>query len=108
MANDASNNAGLRRHDSSVVAEDARRFLADPNTVRVVESMREEIVRAIETTASDGSPDDQNYQLELNRMLRSLHRMRSGMSIKGQLDDLRQAGFRSVEQKDEEDETGGI
>ena len=83
----------LRRHTPEVAAEDTRRFLQDPNTVRVLESMREELVRAIESTPSDGTPEGDATQLEMNRMLRTLARMRAGMSIKTQLQDLREAGF---------------
>ena len=101
MSESPVNNAGLRRHDSAIVAEDARRFLSDPSTVRVLESMREEVIRTIESTASDGSEGDQHVQLELNRMLRTLARMRQGMSIKTQLQDLRAAGFRSGEPEPE-------
>lgn len=88
--------SSLRRNDPSVIAADTRRILADPTVVRALDEMREELVRAIETTPCTGTPEDTERHLEMGRMLRTLRRMRSGMNLRAQLDDLRAANFQTL------------
>lgn len=94
----------LKRHDPSVVAEDNRRALADPVIQAQLDQMRETIVHQIETTPPDGTPESIEVELELCRTLRTLKRMRSGMVVISQIDELRAAGYRS---KAPEPETEG-
>lgn len=97
MSQNAANNAGLRRHDPSVEAEDARRVLADPAVTAAFERMEKACVDALALAQSDGSPEFQQQQDETVRTLRTIRRLRMGMGIKTQLDDLRAAGFKPVD-----------
>ncbi len=99
MSSRAGNNAQVRsptlnRHSPEVVAEDTRRVLADPATVRAFAQMEAEIVDQI-AVAPNGTPEMEEMERELCRTLRTLRRLKGGMNVIPQMDDLRAAGFRS-------------
>lgn len=85
-----------RRESPEVQSEDAKRLLNDPAFERGVERVREGLVAELENFKSSGSPEDEDYEREICRSLRTLKRVRLAIagSVQGQT--LREAGFRPL------------
>jgi len=94
-----------RRRAPDVEADEARRILDDPAFIRGHDRLRNELIRRIEEFKSGGTGEDEEYQLELCRSLRTLKSLRQmiGATIQGQT--LREAGFRprNPDTQDEDD-----
>ena len=84
----------LRRNDPDVRANDVRRVLADPAVLREFDQMEREIIEQI-CVAPNGRPEDDERERELCRTLRTIKRLRGGLSMTPQLDELRANEFQS-------------
>lgn len=82
-----------RRHDPDVVAADAARALADPVYQRSLEAAEEALVDSLAMAKDDGSARFDDWERETCRTLRTLRRIRSGVSLLPQLDELRANNF---------------
>ena len=95
----AENNAqvrepSLRRKDFDVLAEDARRLLADPAVQRVLENMETNLVNAI-IKAPTSTPEDIENERELVRQLRTTRGLKMQLFSTTQMQDLQDSDFKS-------------
>ena len=95
----AENNAqvrepSLRRKDFDVLAEDARRLLADPAVQRVLENMETNLINAI-INAPTSTPEDVENERELVRQLRTTRGLKMQLFSTTQMQDLQDSDFKS-------------
>lgn len=90
-----------KRESPEAVADEAQRLLDDPAFKRGIELVREGLVRELETSKSDGSPEQEDFEREICRSLRSLRGVRHAIAACVQGQTLREAGFKPVSQEKE-------
>ena len=99
MSEDFIRKPHLRRNDPDVKANDALRVVSDPAVVREFEQMEREIIEQI-VVAPDGTSESIEMERELCRQLRTMRRLRTGLQLTPQLNDLREAEYQSKHPED--------
>ena len=83
-----------QRQSRETIAAEADRLLNDPAFQRGYKAVREGIIGQLEAIQHDGSESMEDYERELCRSLRTLHRVRRAIAIGVQGQQLREADFR--------------
>ncbi len=94
---------GTKRDSPEFAANDAKRLLDDPAFKRGIELVREGIVRELEQSKADGSPEQEDFERECCRSLRSLKSIRLAIAACVQGQTLREAGFKPHEPQGDSD-----
>ena len=92
---------GGKRESPEAIAAEAQRLLDDPAFQRGVDLCRESLVRELEGIKADGSPEQEDFEREVCRSLRTLKTLRHAIAACVQGQTLREAGFRPVDPKKE-------
>ena len=90
-----------KREAPDVIANEAERLLTDPAYVRGYTNVREGIVYQLENMKHGGGKEDDDYCLELCRVLRTLKSTKRAMSVGVQTQSLREHNFRAQVPEDE-------
>jgi hypothetical protein len=85
-----------KRQATDVQANEAKRLLNDPAYMRGFDMVRDGLIHSLEQFKHSGSKEDDDWEREVCRSLRTLISTRRAMSagVQGQI--LREAGFRAV------------
>ncbi len=67
--------------DNERIASEADRLLSDPAFQRAYDMIREGYVKALEEAKSDGSPEFEDYVIDIARSLRNLNALRRTLSL---------------------------
>lgn len=110
MARPDTSNAHVRegaRQKPDKLAADAERLVNDPAFLRAYNAVRDELVRRIESfqpSFGEGtSHENDAYERELCRSLRTLSRLRTAIGGAPMLQLLREAGFRPKQPEKDDD-----
>ena len=99
------NNAHVRgeskRQAVETIAADADRLLNDPAFIQGFDGLKNDIVKLIESTVPDGSPECENAEREMCRTLRTMSNLRRRIGASVQNQTLRLADFKSIEPEKE-------
>ena len=91
-----------KRQSDEVQANDAKRLLADPAYVRGYDNVHRALTGMLENFQHSGSTEDDEFEREICRSLRTLARVKRAMAIGIQGQALREADFRpKAPEKDE-------
>lgn len=85
-----------RRQDKDILAEEAKRILDDPAFQRGFNAVRDGLISAIENSKSDGGQEQENYERELCRSLRTLNTIKRNISLGIQGQTLRLANYQAT------------
>lgn len=91
------------RKKAEVLAGDAERLLNDPAFKQGFDGLRNDTIKLIESTPHDGSPEFDAAEREMCRTLRTLDQLRKRITLCTQIQALRLADFKSVEDERPED-----
>lgn len=83
-----------RRESGEVQANEAQRLLNDPAYIKGFNAVRDALIRTLEEFQHSGSREDDDFEREVCRSLRTLTRTKRAMSVGIQGQALRDADFR--------------
>lgn len=95
-----------KRQSKDVLANDAKRLLADPAYVRGFDLVRNGLIRSLEEFKHDGSKEADDWERETCRALRTLISTRRAMNAGVQGQTLREAGYRARAPESDETKEG--
>jgi hypothetical protein len=94
------------RQATDVQANEAQRLLNDPAYIRGFDMVRDGLIRSLEQFKHGGSKEDDDWEREVCRSLRTLISTRRAMSAGVQGQQLREAGYRAHDPETDESKEG--